>query len=271
MRGIKRYLKRQLAEFRLAPRRKVLGQEVARALGCGVSLQRTGARGHDSVYYAVAGQRRLGVLRVLNPYLQRVNPAPEMPFASLEPQARLAHEWQVYQRLAPLGLSPKPLWHADDALLCSYVDAPRYSARFKDEPTTLPALAKSAAQSIRQMHDADVLHMDVCFANALGMPDQCAVWIDFEYGPAPGLDHAAAQAYDYLRLVESSLKFLSPAQRSQPSIWREALEPHVEPACRTAELAQLTPALTRLLRDSLLRGELMRVFERLPTTNYRSA
>ena len=263
MRSIKRFLKRQLAEFRLAPRRRLLRQEVARTLDCEIRLQLTGARGHDSVYYAVHGHQRLGVLRVLNPYLKRGNPAIEMPFVSLEPQPRLVHEREVYEHLSPPGLSPKPLWHAPDALLCSYVEARRYSELFRENPSSLPALASSSARGIRLMHEAGVLHMDVCFANVLGAPGDSTVWIDFEYGPAPGLGLATAQAYDDLRLVESSLKFLSPTQRSQPSIWREALAPNVGPACRTVDLAPLTPALSRLLRDSLLVAELRNIFPRL--------
>lgn len=260
MRNIKRFLKRQLAEFRLSPRRQTLQQEVSRALGCEVRLQLSGARGHDSVYYAVESNRRLGVLRVLNPYLQRGNPQREMPFVSLEPRARLAHEWDVYQSLYPRGLSPKPLWHAPDALLCSYVDAPRYSEQFEANPLILSVLASSAAKGIHQMHEAGVLHMDVCFANVLGSPNTSTIWIDFEYGPSPGLPPGTAQAYDYLRLIESSLKFLSPSQRSQPFLWREALEPHVGIPCRTADLAPLRPALTRLLRDSPLMAELKKIF-----------
>ncbi len=263
MRSVKRYLRRQLAELRLAPRRRALTQDVSRALGSTVRLVRTGARGHDSVYYAVSRSARLGVLRVVNPYLRRGNPGSGMPFVSLEPRLRLEHEWNAYTKLSPKGLSPRPLWQGRDAILCAYLSAPRFSQLLEKDPGRVWDLAAAAAKSLHAMHQAGVVHMDTCFANVLGDGQPQASWIDFEYGPSPGISFDTACAYDYLRLVESSLKFLTPPQRTAPEQWLGALAPFVEDGVRAADLAPLRPAVGRLLADGPLVVSLAGIFPSL--------
>jgi len=263
MRSLKRFCRRQFAEIRLASRRQVIAEEITRELGVPVRLKLTGARGHDSIYYVMAGRRRLGVLRVLNPFLVRRHPPADMPFVSLAPELRLTHEWEAYGKLAPRGLAPQPLWRCDDAILCAFIESPRFSAALEENPARLWELAATAARGIRAIHEADLVHMDACFANLLGNGRGLPVWIDFEYGPAPGVSRGAARAYDYLRLIESSLKFLQPDQRCEPGRWVQAIESLPDVQARTADLKPLQPALQRLLADAELVAELRQVFPRL--------
>jgi hypothetical protein len=263
MRTLRRFYRRQLAELRLAPRRRVITGEISRELGVPVRLERTGARGHDSIYYAMAEKHPLGVLRVLNPFLARKSPPADMPFVSLPPELRLTHEWEAYGKLAPRGLAPRPLWRCDDAILCTFIEAPRFSATLNTNPMRLWELAATAARGIRAIHDADLVHMDACFANLLGDDRSLPVWIDFEYGPAPGLSETAARAYDYLRLIESSLKFLTPDQRREPGRWIQAMDSLPDDEARAVDLKPLQPALQRLLADAALVAELRQIFPRL--------
>lgn len=260
MRALKRFYRRQVAEVRLAPRRREIAVDVAKALGVPIRLLRTGARGHDSIYYVVTNGRRRGVLRVLNPFLARKPPPCDMPFVSLEPGQRLDREWEAYERLSPHGWSPQPLWRGSDALLCSYVDAPRFSDQLAADSTRLWPLAGVAARGVRAMHDAGAVHMDTCFANLLGDGRALPVWIDFEYGPAPGLQEATARAYDFLRLIESTLKHLTPAQRAEPGRWAEPIGRATDESTRRADVAPLRPALARLLADAALVAALRPVF-----------
>jgi hypothetical protein len=262
MRTLKRHVRRWVAEKRIAVRRREVAAQVSGFLGEPVELVRTGAKGHDSVYYAVSAGKTLGVVRLLNPFLSRAAPRPDMPFVSLDPARRLDHEWNAYTALGSQELSPRALWRCHDATLCSYVPSPRFSQLLEADPPCLWKLVELAAVSLRKFHSTGLSHMDSCFANLLGDGDAPPMWIDFEYAPAAGIGRQTAQAYDYLRLVESSLKFLTPDQRAKPDRWVVAMGT-VSEAIRTADVAPLRPALGRLLADASWVTELRRVFPKL--------
>ncbi|MBP7638285.1 MAG: hypothetical protein KBA18_10450, partial [Kiritimatiellae bacterium] len=96
---------------------------------------------------------------------------------------------------------------------------------------------------------AGVTHMDMSLANILrDRASGALLFVDFEYGAAPGLSAEQQALYDYLRLLESIWKFLPAGERAAAcGVWGEAYKRHAPAAVRAAELTPLRPALGRVL------------------------
>ncbi|HRI76833.1 MAG TPA: hypothetical protein PLX33_07590 [Alphaproteobacteria bacterium] len=250
MRKIKRFFARHIGEFRIAPRRA----EVAAALQTHFSLPAqpqlllSGSRGHDSIYRVAHAGKTLGMLRLVNPYRKRKKPAANMPFVSVGTDRRAAREYEACQAGAAAGLTPNPVWHATDALCCDYMPLSPLHARLEKNGAAAWDLIVPVTQALRRLHALGVVHADVSLANTLG-DDTLAqiVFVDFEYEPAPYIGAGAARLYDYLRLVESSWKFLPQDKRSLPQNWLALLSDIArEEGIVRADVAPLLPALSQL-------------------------
>jgi hypothetical protein len=197
-----RWFRRRAELRKLDPRRLALQAEISRALGTSCVLDPARSKdGYDQIYHAVAGGRRLAVIRLNNPYRK---PSPDVdaraPLRPLAPAARLTCEWEAYSRLFPLGLSPQPLWRTDDAIACSWLAWGRASAMLIRDRSLVWPLADAAFSAVRRMHEAGTVHLDLNLGNLLFDADGSGVaFIDFEYGPA------RANASKFLSTIHSVL------------------------------------------------------------------
>jgi len=256
-------VKRTYAEYRLGTRRRALCVEIGAQLGERVTLERSGARGRDSIYLARTSDGIAGALRVVNPYLRRKALSAGMPFEALPVEERLDREWRCYTAGSKEGLTPKPLWLGEDALLCEYIPGERLSDRLFARPQRFWPLLVAGTRCIAALHHTGVTHMDASLANMVAESEtQRIVFIDFEYGPRPGLSAADQRAYDYLRLLESVIKFMPPADGEPWEPWIAALETCVDDEARHADISALAPALGRVLAAPHLRRALSGVFTR---------
>lgn len=247
MRAVKRWLKRTYAELRIAPRRAEIETRLGEHLGRRVVFRPAGAKGQDSVYFVTDRQATLGVLRLANPYKKRKPQDESSPFIWLDDHARLDREWDAYKVGGKANLTPTALWRAPDAIFCSYVPEQRMFHRLLANGGEFWLLLCAAARALGQLHEIGLVHMDACLANILA-DDRLErfTFIDFEYSPAPGLGEAQQKAYDHLRLVESSLKFMPARERNGYRRWIATLDECLTDDVRAADLAPLAPALSRL-------------------------
>lgn len=263
MRALSRWLKREYAELRLGSRRSHLESELSKHFDKPLRLHRAGARGRDSIYLVKNRGSSFGTLRLLNPYLHRKPLAPNMPFVTLPGPERLDREWECYERGAESQLTPEPLWRAPDALLCAHVNGERLSDHLFAEPSQFWTLICAATRALPGLHKAGITHMDASLANILQDQEGSLVFIDFEYGPQPALSAGQARAYDYLRLLESSIKFLPRDAPDGSSEWIDLLDASVDKDIREANTTPLAPALERVLANRALRAGLASVFVNL--------
>lgn len=250
MRKIKRFFARHIGEFRIAPRRAEVATALQThfALPSAPSLVLSGARGHDSIYRVTHAGKTLGMLRLVNPYRKRKKPATNMPFVSVGADKRAAREYDACHAGAAAGLTPKPVWRAADALCCDYLPLSPLHARLVENGAAAWDLILPVTQALRRLHALGVVHADASLANTLA-DDTLAqiVFVDFEYEPAPHIGAGAARLYDYLRLVESSWKFLPQDKRSLPENWLALLSDIArEESITRADVAPLLPALSQL-------------------------
>ena len=263
MRALRRFIDHQLAELGIAPRRRRLRGELGRHFGRPIRLGVSGARGRDSVYQVLGADSDeiLGVVRLVNPRKRRKPPSPDQPFVWQEDAPRLAREWHAYRCGGPLGLTPQPLWRADDALLCSHIDRARLSDRLFADPSRFWELNAAASGALAALHACGVVHMDASLANTLGDADLTTLsFVDFEYAPAPDLNLAQQKAYDHLRLLESGIKFMPDAVAGGVSVYCERLDHCLDADTRHADLTRLEPAIGRLLAHPICRRALAAVF-----------
>lgn len=251
MRKLKRLFQRLWGELRLSPRRAEVIRELRAffKLKANPRLVPSGGRGHDSTYFVFDGRTPLGVLRLANPYKKRSLPSPVMPFRLENTSARITREFAAYGAGAGAGLTPKPLWRTQDALLCEYLPLRPLQDMIGAAPEKSWDILCAATTALRRLHGAGLTHMDASLANILGDAQLGRIaFVDFEYAPAEGLSPAAQRVYDHLRLLESAWKFIPPALQKDPARWLACLGACLDDEMRHVDLIPLAPALERILQ-----------------------
>jgi hypothetical protein len=252
LRKIKRWLRAQKAERLIGDRREAVRAQVAKVLGREVRFKERGNLGHDSNYDVIAGGKPVAVLRLVNPHKQRPTPPPGMPFQVEEGPNRIAHEWQVLLRGAEAGITPRPLWHAPDALLCDYLPFHTLTSATQKHPNRVWDYLMQASQALHRLHEGvGIAHMDASLSNVIAGDDGRLALVDFEYTPIPSLSFAEQQVYDHLRLLQSSGKFIVPGQKSGHEPWFKQLEGYLDTAAINAPLTRIAPGLTHVLADGV--------------------
>jgi hypothetical protein len=263
VRALKRFYARIRGEIKIAPRRR----SVARALQAHFGLPAlpdlvlSGSRGHDSIYKASAEGRTIGMLRLVNPYRRRKTPAAEMPFVSVPENERAAREAAAYQAGAAAGLTPQPVWQDKDALCCAYLPLSPLHAVLTAQRDQAWRLVMATSAALKRLHALGVVHADASLANTLG--DEALtqiVFVDFEYAPAPHISASAARLYDYLRLLESTWKFMPENLKAESAPWLAFIaELSAAEGFSEADLTPLLPALPQLSSQTDLFTALRRV------------
>ena len=259
MRGLSRFLRREYANQRIGGRKRQLVEQLSAHFDRPVSLHRAGARGRDSVFLVKDMRGIVGALRLCNPHLRRRPPSADMPFVTLSDGERLSREWRCYAEAGPAGITPNPLWRDEDALMCEFVSGPRLSDRLSHDPSSFWELLVRASRALANLHALAISHMDASLANTIDASDGCRL-IDFEYGPRAGITLEQQMAYDHLRLLESSLKFMPPGEQVRVDTWLETLVSMVPKQVRDVDIAPLAPGIARVLARRDIRHRLAAIF-----------
>ena len=259
MRGLKRFLRREYANRRVGGRKRQLVEQLSNHFDRPVSLHRAGARGRDSVFLVKDSRGTVGALRLCNPHLRRRPPPADMPFAVLSDGERLSREWCCYAEASPAGITPNPLWRDEDALMCEFVAGPRLSDRLSQDPSSFWDLLVRASRALGNLHALAITHMDASLANTIDTGGGCRL-IDFEYAPRAEITLEQQMAYDHLRLLESSLKFMPVGADAGVGVWLETLDSIVPKQVRDVEIAPLAPAIVRVLARRDIRYRLAATF-----------
>lgn len=259
MRALSRFLRREYANLRITGRKRRLIEQLSTHFDRPVSLRRAGARGRDSVFVVKDRREIMGALRLCNPHLRREALPTDMPITTLSNGERLSREWRCFAEAGPAGITPSPLWRDEDVLMCEFVAGPRLSNRLSQNPSSFWELLVRTSRALGRLHALGVTHMDASLANTIDADDGCRL-IDFEYGPRAGVTLEQQMAYDHLRLLESSLKFMPPGEHVRVDIWLDVLDAVLPKQAREVDIAPLTPAIKRVLARRDLNHRLAAIF-----------
>jgi hypothetical protein len=252
----------------IAGRRRELEAELSAHFQETVSLTPAKVKGgYDEIFWANRNGERFGVVRVNSPFKRQNDPiGPRDPAVPLAFQERLTREWEAYERLAPAGLAPRPLWRTHDAIACSWINWDRASILLTRRRENFWPLFGCALAGIRQMHQCGVVHLDLNWGNLLAPATGPGLAIiDFEFGPVHWVTREQQLAYDYLRLIDDSAKPRRGGRLLLADLTRmEQLLAEIVPAeARSARMGFVFEKLHRLKTGRRLRQRLARVFPNL--------
>jgi hypothetical protein len=262
------WLRRRGELAALDPRRRELEAELSRYCGHSVQLVSVQAkRSYDEVYYALRDGQKFAVVRVNNPWKKQVGAIqPQSIAVPLQSRERLRREWTAYERLFPSGLSPQPIWRAEDAIACGWLNWPRASETIlRDRDQFWPTI-ETVLPAIRQMHDCGITHLDLNLGNILTEPNTRRVaFIDFEFGAVPAVTVPQQRAFDYLRLIDECVRPRRGGKQMLGDLDRLVLrlQESVDEEARDADMSRVWGKLHRLASHAELRQKLRTVFPRL--------
>jgi serine/threonine protein kinase len=250
MRSLKRWFRLNYAEYRIRDRQNEISAELSALAGNKVYFERSGSRGQDSIYIVRSKRQKIGVLRLYNPWRKKKTIEPSMPYILLPPVSRLLREWNAYQLGSAHGLTPTPVWRCHDAILCDYIPWRTLHYRLLANAEEFWLLVIQASLRLGKLHKLGLTHMDASLANILADDELINIkFIDFEFAPSGRLSVDQQQVYDYLRLLESSLKFMPPGCNKKTEDWITLLIKVMSGFTDTVDIRPLLPALPRLVAD----------------------
>lgn len=196
---------------RLAERRRQVEWQLGLVFRQPISLRPAfSGGGFDRIYLAHADSQRSKILasvRMNVPDRDRPPKEPHLPRVPLPGGHRIHREAHAYKQLSPLGIAPRLIACGEFHLANHWLPWPRLSDVLRRHGHLLWDLLPVVLNSIREMHDNGVVHMDLNCGNLLVAPDfQSVVIIDFEFAPLRSMITFDQQRFDYLRLAHNLLK-----------------------------------------------------------------
>ena len=177
--------------------------------------------GTDRIFLAQTRRypaRTLACVRMSCPWRDNRTPEPHLARVQLTAPRRIARESRVYDRLAPLQITPALIARGEHFLANQFLPWPRASEVLRKDPETLWRILPKALEAIRKMHAHGVVHLDLNCGNLLVSPDFSNVAIiDFEFAPLKDMTAFDQQRFDFLRFAHNLLK----RRRGRDAAFRE--------------------------------------------------
>lgn len=196
---------------RLAERRRQVEWELGVIFKTAITLQPTlSGGGFDRMYLAHRDSdpmQTIASVRINVPGRNVAAKEPNLPRLALSAENRIHREARAYRQLSTIGLTPRLITRGDFFLANHWLTWPRFSDILRHHGHLLWDILPVVLNSIREMHENDVVHMDLNDGNILIAPNfQSAVIIDFEYSPLHSMSLFDQQRFDFLRFAHNLLK-----------------------------------------------------------------
>lgn len=261
MRRLKRWICRLISDWKSRPYVATLKADIEKALGHSVVLKQGGSRGRDSIFEVLHNGEAVGMARLAHRKRANNDIDEDKPYRRIAPEQRIAYEWSCCEKGAPENLTPKPLWHGESGIMVSRHPGTSFDNYFFDNPEKFWDYVMRTNMALHKWHQMGMSHMDASLSNVVGDFDLKDAWlIDFEYQPAPNLTFGQQKAYDFLRLVESSYKFVPEGVLADCEAWKEQMIDLLDEETRNADLTPVRPGVERIYKNQELLAAIEQIF-----------
>ena len=203
MRKVKKYLKNLKTFYSNRHKIKKAKKELREHLG-DVEFKFASFGGADMNYYIYLDKKRFAMMRLAIVDIEKDN---ERPLLRFNKEKRLKKEYDAYTLGSTKNLTPKVLYHSSQMLVCEYLDGQRVFDILKKDKSSVWDILIEATSLYSNLHKLGVVHLDATLKNFI-VHDKKMKVIDFEYYPAQRVSLATQKAYDYVRVIEHSLRIV---------------------------------------------------------------
>ena len=191
--------------------------------------------GADINYYLLQNKKRFAMMRLGITDIQKDN---ERPVLRFNKEKRLKKEFEAYSLGGPKGLTPNVIYFSSDVLVCEYLEGKRVFDILKQDKSQVWKILIDATTLYQKLHVLNVVHLDATLKNFVMVNSTMKV-IDFEYYPAQRLTIETQKAYDYVRIIEHTLRSVPMKYQNNFSLFIEHLDNIVPTSIRSADFSEL--------------------------------
>jgi len=169
-----------------------------------ISFQFSSFGGADFNYYILKKGERFAILRLA---IEDYKVDKSIVLQRFEKAKRLEKEYQAYSIGSKHDLTPKVLHYCDNGLVCEYLKGSRVYTVLQSDKSQVWNILIDAVYTYKNLHDLGITHLDATLKNFIMDKGKMKV-IDFEYYPSENLNLEVQKAYDYIRIIEHTLRFI---------------------------------------------------------------
>lgn len=131
----------------------------------------------------------------------------DLPIQRFHRQKRIAKEKMAYEKGGALGLTPKLLFAFEDGVVCEYIDGTRMWTLLQHDKSRIWTILEDVIKIYAQLHQLGITHLDATLKNCIWDEKEAKIKIfDFEYYAIEAMSFELQEAYDYVRIIEHSLR-----------------------------------------------------------------
>ena len=258
MRSIKKRIRNWRTRYRYRESIAETKRQIASALGGDISFAFSSFGGADIHYTVLRKGKRIGIARIA--LLNHADTA--LPIVRFNKQKRLQKELEAYRLGSKEGLTPHVLYGNEQTVVCEYLSGVRVYEDLKKDKKRVWRILEEAVRHYARLHALGVTHLDATLKNFIRTETGLRI-IDFEYYPAENFSPDSQKAYDYVRIIEHTLRMIPSRYQSSYEPLIEVLEEIVPDEVKRADLRQVSPLLENIRNFPIYKSLKDRVFDRL--------
>lgn len=147
------------------------------------------------------------------------------PIQRFEIKKRIAYEKRAYKYGGTLGITPKLLYFCDECTVCEYIEGKSAYNIIKKDPSKGWELLAELFPLYHRLHCENIVHLDATLKNIFfdTKINQFKL-VDFEYYPNSTVTLKQQKLYDYLKLLEYTLRFIPQKEQENYDIFLPILD-----------------------------------------------
>lgn len=131
----------------------------------------------------------------------------DLPIQRFNRHKRIAKETLAYTKGGELGLTPRLLFSFENGVVCEYLEGKRMWSLLQEDKSRIWVILEDVIRVYLQLHKLGIAHLDATLKNCIwDIKEQKIKIFDFEYYGLCSMSFELQEAYDYVRIIEHSLR-----------------------------------------------------------------
>jgi len=259
MRKIKKLIRNLKILYQYQHKIKNVQKEIKKELGT-VEFKFASFGGADINYYVVRDNKKFGMLRLA--IIHKENDS-SLPIVRFNKKKRLTKEYTAYAVGFKYALTPKVLYHSDDALVCEYLKGKRVFDILQKDKSKVWSILSTAVETYKDLHNLNIVHLDATLKNFVMDNTQMKV-IDFEYyAGKEDFTLEEQKAYDYVRIIEHSLRKIPHKYQENYHEFIDYLDKIVPKEIRNVDFKYVKPLINNIQNYPIYTALKEKIFTKL--------